>query len=190
MHRDVAAVVDVGAREAPPRLHGRQHLVGDGARDRRHRCDEARPVRPTGAAHPPRHRASQRRTALAEGASQQVELGDQIVEDRRKARAGLTVGGAHLGRLAEGLGHDVDRPVLQVQPAAVGQDRHAGSARHQKVRSGSGQGLAGGHGSALCSASPSACSSGTMRSTWPPSAANSARLSVNSMGATRAGVGT
>ena len=111
------------------------------------------------------------------------------VEDL-EAGAGLAVGGIHPRRLAERLGHDVDRPVLQVQPAAVGQHRHAGGARHQGFPSRSGHGLARGQGSARWSATSSACSRGTTRSTWPPSAANSARLSVNSMGATRAGVGT
>ena len=139
------------------------------------------------------HRATgppQRRRSLAERAAQKGEFGHQSVQDGREARARLAVGGVHLRPFAEGLGHDVDGSVLQVQPAAVGQHRHTGFARHQDERSGIGQGLASGHGSARWSASSSARSSGTTRSTWPPSAANSARLSVNSMGATRAGVGT
>ena len=63
----------------------------------------------------------------ADGPAQQRQLGHQRLENIAEAGAGLRIGGLDLRRRTEGLDHEIDRPVLQVQ-AAVAQAGGAGAA--------------------------------------------------------------
>ena len=84
--RDVAAVVDIGAGEPPPARHGLEDLFGHGARDRRHRGDEApRAERRDRRRHPSRDGAPRRRAAAARVRPQQGQLRAELVEDRHEA---------------------------------------------------------------------------------------------------------
>ena len=122
MQGDVAAVVDVGLSSVRPAQQRLQHLVGDGAGDRGHRRDEDRAMRPDGRDHAPRDRAAQqriapRRPARAAAAARATSVGrmsPKRVAGLRDRRASTSAG------VAERLDDQVDRPVLQVQPA-VGQ---------------------------------------------------------------------
>jgi hypothetical protein len=57
MQRDVAAIVDIGAREIAGGDQRPQHLVGDRAGDRRHRRDEDIAIRPASLDHATRNGA-------------------------------------------------------------------------------------------------------------------------------------
>lgn len=189
---DIAAVIDVGALEAAAGRERRQDLVGDGARHRRHGGDEDRTVGPDRRGHAPRHRAGDGRHRRPHGPAQDIQLLDQLGEQAFEAPGGAGIGAVNLAWWPKSLGHDIDGPVVQMQAAAVRQQGHLRGAGHDgRPPTGPiGQGFAGDQGRRSRRSPASTDSSATMLPTWPPRAAKSARAMVNSMGATRAGVGT
>jgi hypothetical protein len=122
MDRDVATVVDIGLVERATVHEGRQHFVSHRARNRCHRRDVDRTMRPHGLGHAPRHRALKRGIALADRPPQRRQFADQAGKDVAEALDGLGIGAFDLGGRAEGLDDEVDRALLQMQPA-VGQAR-------------------------------------------------------------------
>ena len=77
-------------------------------------------MRPHGLGHAARHRALQQRIGIADRAAQRRKLAHQRRQDVAEALDRLGIGALDLGRRAERLDDEIDRPVLQVQ-AAVGQ---------------------------------------------------------------------
>ena len=134
MERDVAAVVDVGARQRAAVDQRRQHVVGDGAGDGGHRRDEDVGMGPAGGGHALGHRAIRLGRDFGDRRTEQIELADQRREQPDEAGLGLAVRGAHLVGRAEGLDDQVDRAVLHMQPAPVGQQGDLGAAGHAVVR--------------------------------------------------------
>ena len=121
MDGDVAAVVDIGALQPAPSGHRRQHMVGHRPRHRGHRRHELGQMRQHGRQHAPRHRPPQRQIGRGRS-SQRREFRDQLGQDASEAVQGLAVGRRYLVGRTEGLEHEVDGAVLQMQPAAVGQE--------------------------------------------------------------------
>jgi hypothetical protein len=62
----------------------------------------------------------------AYGLAKEGKLGDEASQEADEGVRGLSVGLRHLARLAPGLQHDVDRPFLQVQAAAAGEETDVG----------------------------------------------------------------
>ena len=114
--RDVAAVVDIGAGEPPPARHGLEDLFGHGARDRRHRGEEApRAERRDRRRHPSRDGTLRRRAAAARVRPQQGQLRAELVEDRHEAPLRRGVSRFDSARPAKGFDDEVDRSVVQMQ---------------------------------------------------------------------------
>ncbi len=119
MPGDVAAVVHIGPLERAVGDHRRQHLVGDGTSYGRHRRDENFAVRPDGGGHAAGDRAFDRQACIADRLAQQGQLLDQLGQDGAEPIRRLSIGAPAGGGIAERLGYDVDRAVVQVQPLAV-----------------------------------------------------------------------
>ena len=118
---DVAAVIDIGGYQRPPGDQRRQHLVRHRAGDRGHRCHEHRTMRPASGNHAPRHRARRLGAPGAERGSEQRELVGQAPQHVLERGPDLPVGGFDLGLCAGSADDQVDRPVLEMEPAPVRQ---------------------------------------------------------------------
>ena len=120
MEGDVAAIVDEGAVEFRRRRHGREDFLGDGARHRRHRRDEAGTG--VGERCPPHAAGDVAGREFRRRPAQQGKLGAQFIEDGREAAAGR--GKCKRPGIAPTLGADdeVDGPVVKMEPAAIGQE--------------------------------------------------------------------
>ena len=176
--RDVAAVVDRGADDARI-VERREQLLGDAARDRGHRGDEAAvvAVRPACSDHPARDRAARvgRPGARGEVGTQQRQLGDELREERPEARRGALDRRTDRRRIARGGDDAVDRPVLEV-PALAVEATADGSRRRDGAHRDRSSVAPGGHGtsaSAPITRQPPPASTSSRRRTrsmWPPSA--------------------
>jgi hypothetical protein len=96
--RDIAAVVDVGPAQIAPPGHGRQHFVGDRAGNGRHRRDEPGQMVRRGVPHAPRRRAAQWAGPPGDGLAQQRQFPDQFAQYRLEPRHGLAVARRNLAR--------------------------------------------------------------------------------------------
>ena len=138
MPGDVAAVVHIGPLERAVGDHRRQHLVGDGTSYGRHRRDENFAVRPDGGGHAAGDRTFDRQACIADRLAQQGQLFDQLGQDGAEPIRRLSIGAPAGGGVAERLGYDVDRAVVQVQALAVREQRDLCLARHASCSRGSG----------------------------------------------------
>ena len=168
MHRDITAVVDIGARRVGGFDHRRQHLIRHGPGHGGHRRHELHPaVRGTGAVHPAGHRAQWHRAHLL---PQQRQFGDQFGQHGLKPGAGGGKGGV---AVAIGPDHQINRAMLQVQARSVPQQRGCGAGHETTPGQTKFAGLLG----SFCppatrrTAAPTTDATGCTRSTWPPSRA-------------------
>ncbi len=123
---DVAAIVHIGAGEPGRGLDGVEDVVGDSPGHGRHRGDEILVVGQTGVAHAAGDGACQRGT---DRLAQEGEFGDQprqgIGEDRPGPFERLRAGGIRSVTVDD----QVNRAVLEMDPASVGQEPPHGARR-------------------------------------------------------------
>ena len=135
MEGDVAAVIDESAPQRRCLAHGAEHRFSDGACDRDHRRDEGGAVRPRGLGHAPRDRATERRACVAEPGAQERQFGNELGEQPVKAPRRRRIGALDLENAALRLDHEVDRPVIEVQPPArKGRGDHRGAPERRSIR--------------------------------------------------------
>ncbi len=122
MQGDVAAVVNVGAGEPGCRRHSVQDFFRHGAGNRGHWSDESSfAVGRNRGLHASRDDAHCRRYAGVRGLSQSCEFATEFIENMDEAVRGCAVGNVYLIRLSECFDDQVDRPVVKMKTAAVGQ---------------------------------------------------------------------
>ena len=166
MQRDVAAIVDVGARKLRVRRHRGEDFLGHRARDRRHRRDEAiGGERRHRVVHAARHLALQQAPRRVGGLAQQRQLGAEFVEQSGETPRRRGVGGADVCIAPARLDDQVDRTILQVKTPAVGKKLDLRRPRHRR-----GPG-AGNETTWRVSVLSFTDASGRTWSIWPPSAA-------------------
>jgi hypothetical protein len=162
MQRDVSAIVDVAFVSERPASSAASISSATAPRDRSHWRDEHGAVRPARGNHAPRDGPACERMGFAERARRSASSGHERGRMSAKRSRRLLVRQRNFPRLAPCFDHEIDRPVLQVQPVS-GEPRggwvihpctgHVFSARQDSV---------------LNRFAPSACAIGTTRSTCPP----------------------
>jgi len=118
MQCNVAAVVDVGAREVSCRCHGGKNFFSNCAGHRGHRRNKGSlAVGGDRGGHAFRDHTAWLRIADSRGLPQKWKFATEFIEDRDETRYCCPIREVHFTSCAEGLNDEVDRAIMKMKTA-------------------------------------------------------------------------